>query len=252
MPRRWEKTPNYTGKVKEISTGKPIAGATVVVRCSILKPNNEKTILQETRHTTDADGDYTFTIPPLSRSFAAPSRISSSKSNIPTTPTRAGFGDARLSSARQEAKGSAAVLHEHFLLRRPNRSSAESRRPTGCRPNGGDPGLFRGQARCSRVRWIPARSPRPRRTKMSLVSASLITTPGLGVFWIMPKDYAPDMHEISAGEARGELGTFHLKKGMTLKGQAFDIQGKPLVGLIVEIRHDRHSSPDQQPPGLLP
>ena len=32
---------------------------------------------------------------------------------------------------------------------------------------------------------------------------------------------------------------------MTLKGRAFDTQGKPLVGLFVEIRHDRHSSPDR-------
>ena len=57
-------TLHYTGKVKEIGTGKPIAGATVVVRRSILKRNNENTILQETRHTTDADGAYSFTIPP--------------------------------------------------------------------------------------------------------------------------------------------------------------------------------------------
>ena len=57
-------TLHYAGKVKELGTGKPIAGAKVTVRRSILKRNNENTTLQETRHTTDANGDYSFTIPP--------------------------------------------------------------------------------------------------------------------------------------------------------------------------------------------
>jgi hypothetical protein len=72
-----------------------------------------------------------------------------------------------------------------------------------------------------------------------------ITTPGVGVFWIMPKDFAPQIHEISA-DKRGELETFHLKKGMILKGRALDLQGKPLAGLVVEIRHDRDSSADRE------
>jgi beta-lactamase regulating signal transducer with metallopeptidase domain len=51
-------TLSYTGKVKEIGTGKPISGATVVVRRSILKRNNENTTLEETKHITDANGKY--------------------------------------------------------------------------------------------------------------------------------------------------------------------------------------------------
>src|SRR5204863_6386501 len=54
---------HYTGTVKDKDTDKPIAGATVVVRRSILR-SQENTILQETRHTTGADGTYSFTIPP--------------------------------------------------------------------------------------------------------------------------------------------------------------------------------------------
>src|SRR3954453_20872470 len=55
---------HYTGKVKELGTGKPIAGATVTVRRSILKRDQENRILQETRHPTGADGAPPVTIRP--------------------------------------------------------------------------------------------------------------------------------------------------------------------------------------------
>jgi beta-lactamase regulating signal transducer with metallopeptidase domain len=61
-------TLHYTGQVRELGTGKPIAGAAVVVRRSVLKPgNNENKILEESKHTTLANGKYSFTIPPEQR-----------------------------------------------------------------------------------------------------------------------------------------------------------------------------------------
>ena len=96
-------TLNYTGKVKEIGTGKPIAGATVVVRRSIHKPDNEKTILQETRHTTDADGDYSFTIPP--EQVAERSLYIELDVEHPDYATQAGFGDGLAFIRQEEAKG---------------------------------------------------------------------------------------------------------------------------------------------------
>ena len=58
---------DYAGTVTDKDTGKPIAGAVVTVRRSLygdpeVKP--EYWLLQETRHTTDKDGKYHFTIPP--------------------------------------------------------------------------------------------------------------------------------------------------------------------------------------------
>jgi hypothetical protein len=52
-----------------------------------------------------------------------------------------------------------------------------------------------------------------------------ITTPGRGVYWVLPKAYAPELHLIADGK-RGDLGTITLKKGMTVTGWAFDAQGK--------------------------
>ncbi len=72
-----------------------------------------------------------------------------------------------------------------------------------------------------------------------------VTTPGLGVFWILPKDFAPETHAIPENQ-RGDLGTFTLKKGVTVKGRALDAQGKPLAGMFVRIERDRDNSPDRE------
>ena len=54
----------FTGAIRDEATGKPIPAATVVVRRMILNPSPDKhrEILDETRHTTDAAGHFTFTI----------------------------------------------------------------------------------------------------------------------------------------------------------------------------------------------
>ncbi len=56
-------TLHYEGTVVDKDTGKPIAGGTVVVRRKILRDSLENRVLQETRHTTGADGTYAFEIP---------------------------------------------------------------------------------------------------------------------------------------------------------------------------------------------
>src|SRR5262249_23987006 len=58
---------HYTGKVTDKDTGKPIAGATVTVRRSLLRDpelKQENPVIEETKHKTDAEGKYEFTIPP--------------------------------------------------------------------------------------------------------------------------------------------------------------------------------------------
>ncbi|HEV3119168.1 MAG TPA: M56 family metallopeptidase, partial [Gemmataceae bacterium] len=60
-------TLHYTGKVTDKDTGKPIAGAVVTVRRSLYgdpEVKQENQIVQETKHTTDAEGKYSFVIPP--------------------------------------------------------------------------------------------------------------------------------------------------------------------------------------------
>ena len=56
----------FTGQVTDYLTGKPIAGATVIVRRETMDPMDwrKHRIIGEQNFATDAAGKYTFTIPP--------------------------------------------------------------------------------------------------------------------------------------------------------------------------------------------
>src|SRR5262249_45792385 len=54
----------YTGRVFDKDTDKNIPGATVTVRRSVYGDHLPSKIFEETKHKTDKDGKYTFTIPP--------------------------------------------------------------------------------------------------------------------------------------------------------------------------------------------
>ena len=64
-----------------------------------------------------------------------------------------------------------------------------------------------------------------------------VTTPGVAIFWIMPKQFAPEDHLLVDGR-RGDLGTFRLKAGITVKGRVVDAAGRPLAGFLVEATRD--------------
>ena len=93
-------TLHYKGTVVDKDTGKPIAGATVVVRRSILR-SAENRVLQETRHTTGADGTYAFEIPP--DQYASPYLYIELDVEHPDYATRDRFGYA-LSMIRKNEK----------------------------------------------------------------------------------------------------------------------------------------------------
>ena len=61
-----------------------------------------------------------------------------------------------------------------------------------------------------------------------------ITTPGQAAYWVLPKDYALELHVVPEGK-RGDLGTITLKKGVSVTGRVLDVQGKPVKGVFVEI-----------------
>src|SRR5205085_324448 len=58
---------DYSGRVTDKDTGKPIEGATVTVRRSVYgdpRQQRDNKVLEESKHKTDAAGKYHFTIPP--------------------------------------------------------------------------------------------------------------------------------------------------------------------------------------------
>jgi len=238
-------TLHYTGTVKAKDTGKPIAGATVVVRRSVLK-SDENRVLQETRHTTGADGTYSFTIPPEQVS----ERYLYIELDVehPRYATRAGFGYA-LSMTRKNEKLNERPFFETIEMRPAEPITGRVETPEG------EPAAGVEVLAYSRTDKLPtghfeygsfARAKTDAEGKFRLP----ITTPGRAMYWVLPKAYAPELHLLADGK-RGDLGTITLKKGVTVTGRAFDVQGKSLAGLFVEADRERGSGPEFEALGQL-
>jgi len=241
-PKVEGETLHYTGKVKDKETGKPIEGVKVTVRRSVPRDKGNQVTLQETEHKTDANGDYSFTIPP--EQVAEKRLYIELDVEHPDYATQARFGYALGMILKNEKLGERPFF-ENVTMRPAKPVMGRIETPEGqpaegvellaysrtSKPKVGEEFEYGSFARAKTDKDGHFRLP--------------ITTPGLGVFWILPKAYAPEMHEIKL-DKRGDYGTFVLKNGITVNGQAFDHQGKPLAGLFVEIRRAQGSTPDTQ------
>jgi hypothetical protein len=203
-------------------------------------------VLQETKHTTAEDGTYAFTIPPEQVS----ERYLYIELDVehPHYATRAGFGYA-LSMTRKNEKLGERPFFETIEMRPAELITGRVETPEG------EPAAGVELLAYSRTDKLPrgqfeygsfAKAKTDAEGKFRLP----ITTPGRGVYWVLPKAYAPELHLIADGK-RGDLGTITLKKGMTVTGLAFDAQGKPLSGLFVEADRERGSGPDFEALGQL-
>ena len=228
-------TLHYTGKVKEIGTGKPIAGAKVVVRRSILKRNNENTILEETRHTTDADGVYSFTIPP--EQVAERFLYIELDVEHPDYATQAGFGYA-LSMIRKNEKLGGHPFFENIELRPGKPIAGRVERPDGSPAKGVSILAYSRSGKLKAGETFEYGSFSKAKTDDTGNFKVNVSTPGLAVFWILPDDLAVELHGFPEGK-RGDLGRFTLKPGVSLKGRVLDVQGKPIAGIFVNAECER-------------
>jgi protocatechuate 3,4-dioxygenase beta subunit len=237
-------TLHYTGRVVDKDTDKPIAGATVVVRRSILTSSQaENRVLQETRHTTGADGTYSFTIPPEQAS----DRYLYIELDVehPDYATRAGFGYA-LSMTRKNEKLNERPFFETIEMRPAKPITGRVETPEGS-PAAGVELLAYSRTDKGHFEYGSfARAKTDAEGRFRLP----ITTPGKGVFWILPKAYAPELHVLPDGK-RGDLGTFTLKRGVAVSGRVLDTQGKPLAGVFIQADRERGGGPDSEALGQL-
>ncbi len=244
-PKPSGETLHYKGTVRDKNTNKPIAGATVVVRRSVLTSEVNR-VLQETRHTTGADGTYSFTIPPEQVS----ERFLYIELDVehPRYATRARFGYALSMTLKNEKLGERPFF-ETIEMRPAEPITGRVETPEG------EPAAGVELLAYSRTDKLPkgqfeygsfARTKTDAEGRFRLP----ITTPGQGVYWVLPKAYAPELHVLADGK-RGDLGTIILKKGVTVTGRAFDVQGKPLAGLVIEADRERGSGPEFEALGQL-
>ncbi|AMV37490.1 M56 family metallopeptidase [Planctomyces sp. SH-PL62] len=237
-PKPAGETLSYKGIVKDKDDGKPIAGATVVVRRSIYR-DGENRVVQETRHTTAADGTYAFTIPPEQSA----ERLLYIELDVehPDYATRAGFGYS-LSMIRKNERLGERPFFESVELRPAKPITGKVETPEGAPAEGVEVLAYSRTDKVGRDQFEYGSFARTK-TAADGTFHLPITTPGDGVFWILPKAFAPEMHVLAEGK-RGDLGAFRLKAGATLSGQALDEQGKPLPGLLLEARRERGSVAD--------
>jgi hypothetical protein len=226
-----EETLAYTGQVVEKGTGKPIAGATVTVRRSVSgDPKVQgRDLLQETKHKTDAQGKYHFTIPP--EQVANRWLYIELDVEHPSYASKTGFGYA-LGMIRKNEKLGGRPFFEKIELFPGKEVTGRVETPDG-QPAVGVKVLAFSAAD---NRDFEAMSFARARTDGQGRFRIVLHTPGQGILWLLPEKYAPSTHPVN--ERRGDLGLLGLQKGIVLKGKLVDVKGNPLAGVYVNARRE--------------
>jgi protocatechuate 3,4-dioxygenase beta subunit len=228
------KSIDYTGKVSDKDTGKPIEGAMVVVRRSIYKSGMENKIMQESKHTTDKDGKYHFTIPPeqvKERSLYIELDV-----EHPDYAPQKNFGYA-LGMILKDEKLGGRPFFESVELRPGKAVTGRLETPDG-KPAVGVKVLSYSITDKTQEGVFEYGSFADTKTNEKGEFRVVMVTPGDAVLWILPaKGYVPSTHVV--GAKRGDLGLFGLKDGIRIKGTVLDAQGKPLAGISVNAERER-------------
>jgi Zn-dependent protease with chaperone function/protocatechuate 3,4-dioxygenase beta subunit len=213
----------YTGKVTDKVTGKPIAGATVTVRRAISSDSGHRTI-QETKHETDAEGKYTFTVPP--EQVAERFLYIELDVTHPQFAAKKGFGYA-LSMIRKNEKLGERPFFENIALIPGEELSGTIVTPEGT-PAGGIVVLgFSMLDRNDFESW----SFNETKTDDKGFFRLMVAKGGDAVFWPLPEKYAPCIRYPE--KKRGDEGRIVLEKGVVLQGRAVDEKGSPVAGVWV-------------------
>jgi beta-lactamase regulating signal transducer with metallopeptidase domain len=222
---------SYTGKVTDKDTGKPIEGAVITVRRSVYgdpEVKEEDWVIQETKHKTDKDGKYSFTIPPeqTARFYLYIELDAEAPGHAP----QKGFGYSFAMIQKNEKMGGRPFF-ESVTLRPGQEISGTVETPDG-KPAEGVKVLSYSVTSKRNQGEFEYGSFADTKTDSQGRFALTVVTPGDCVFWILPKKYAPSTHVLKENK-RGDLGKFAVQDGIVLRGKAVDAQGKPLPGIFV-------------------
>ena len=221
----------YTGQVTDTLTGKPIAAATVTVLRRVSNrtaPFQTWRKLGETKHETDADGRYTFTVPP---DQAAEGALYIEITAEHPHYTRY-YGGYSFGMIRENEKFGQRPFFENLALMPAEKISGVVVTPDGKPAAGVMMKAFSMPSKEDHEHhsWADVTTDRQGHFQINVAKG------GEAVFWIVPKDYVPSTHV--AHTKRGDFGRFVLEKGSILKGLVVDADGKPLPNVWVnaEIR----------------
>jgi beta-lactamase regulating signal transducer with metallopeptidase domain len=219
----------YRGQVVDKTTGRPVAGATVLVRVSVYW-SSENRILEEAKHETDAEGNYSFHL--------SPQQVNTSHLYLefevshPKYAHRSAEGYA-LSMIRKNDK----LGGRPFFARLPVQPAAEISgtvvTPDG-RPAAGVHVKVYSKAKKDDISEYGSFDKTT--TDASGVFRINVVKGGEAVLWLLPNAYSPSTHLYH--QPQGDLGRFTLEKGETLQGRVVTLEGKPVskVWVNAELR----------------
>ena len=230
----------YACRVTDNRSGLPVAGAEVTVlrRVSSNVPFEQWPKLGETRHKTDAEGRYTFTVP--LNQFAE--KLLYLEFTVDHPDYVRYFGCNSFDTIRKNEMLGSLPFFRNIGLEPAEKISGTVVTPDGKPAAGMEVGAFslRNKHDLNHPSWGDGTTDKEGRFELK------VTKGGEAVFWLLPEHYSPSTHLAHA--KRGDFGRFVLEKGLVLKGRVVDVDGKPLPKVCVnaEIR----SGPAKQAIGM--
>lgn len=215
----------YKGVVTDAVSGKPIEGVKVGV---LHKNSRDWSTIETTHHETDADGRYSFVIPP--EQAAIDTLYIEVEANHPnySPKSRSGYSHAMI---RKNLKLGEEPFYSHIRLW-PGEPITGTIVSTDGEPLADVEVSMYSVSALVKERFRGAWG----KTKTDAKGAFRIVpaTPGDGVLWIKPEQYSPQAHRMA--DRRGDWGRIKLEKGTDVTGRILDVQGRPVVGVKVEAR----------------
>ncbi len=223
-------TLHYSGKILDKDTKKGISGAKVTVRRSLREDPEQKErnfIMEESKHTTDADGKYTFTIPPAQ--VAKRYLYIELDVEAPGYAPRKHFGYA-LSMILKNEKLGGRPFFESVDLRPAKEIIGILKTPDDKPVTGTKVMAYSNTDKKSDA--FEYGSFADTHTDANGQFRLWIITPGPAYVWFLPTQFVPETH-ILKDNKRGDMGTFVLHEGPRIRGIVLDAQGKPIAGINV-------------------
>lgn len=223
-----EETLHYGGVVVSKGTDKGIPGATVTVRRSKLTAQ-ENSIIEESRHTTDENGKFQFVIPP--EQVAIPWLYIELDVEHPDYAAKKGHGYA-LSMIRKNEPLGERPFFEKTELNPSDPVIGTVVDPSG-KPLKGVKIQGYSTSNAADFReygsFTDTLTDEAGRFRLPMIKG------GVGVMWILPKDFAGTSRAIQ--KDRGDLGAITLRPGVRVSGRVIDTAGQPVAGIPVNMEY---------------